>query len=364
MQKGSFQMKRNRFLLLIIMLMLILPSVKAQEDEALKVVVTFSILGDIVQNVGGEHIELSVIVGPNNDTHTFEPTPGDFIALADADLLFENGLEFESFLDEMYENSGSEAMRVEVSNGIDVLPFSEPVIEDGHLHEDENHDDEHDDHEDEDHDDEDEDHDDEHDEDHDDEHEHDDEHDEHGDEHDHGEFDPHWWMNPIQAIIAVENIRDTLMALDPANADAYAENADAYITSLQEVDEFIHEQLVELPSDRRLIVTTHDSLSYFADAYGFTVLSALRSISTEAAEPSPREIAELIEVVESAGVVAIFAENINNPELIEQIADAAGVAVAPSLYTDALGSDGSEGASYLDMLQYNVIAIVESLGQE
>ena len=340
-------MKRYSSLLLIIMLMLILPSISAQDDEPLKVVATFSIIGDIVQSVGGEHIELSVIVGPNNDTHTFEPTPGDFLALADADLLFENGLEFESFLDEMYENSGSEAMRVEVSNGIDVLPFSEPVIEDGHLHEDEDHDDEH-----------------EEGEDHDDEHDEDEDHDEHSDEHDHGEFDPHWWMNPVQAIIAVENVRDTLMALDPANTDAYAANADAYIMSLQEVDEFIREQLLELPSEQRLIVTTHDSLGYFADAYNFTVLSALRSLSTEAAEPSPREIAEIIAVVENTGVAAIFAENVNNPELIEQIADAAGVAVAPSLYTDALGSDDSEGESYLSMLQYNAIAIVESLGQE
>ncbi|GAB5491202.1 MAG: zinc ABC transporter substrate-binding protein AztC [Phototrophicaceae bacterium] len=343
-------MKRYVSVLLLSMFLLVLAPVSAQDDEALKVVASFSVLGDIVQNVGGEYIDLSVIVGINSDTHTFEPTPGDFVALSDADLIFENGLEFESFLDDMYTNSGSEAIRVEVSNGIDVLPFSEPVIEDGHLHTDEEESDDHnhaeeeasDDH------------------DHAEEEESDD-HD-HAEEHEHGEFDPHWWMNPIQAIIAVENVRDTLMSLDPLNAEAYAENADAYIISLQEMDIFIREQLLELPLDRRVIVTTHDSLGYFAEAYDFTILSALRSISTEAAEPSPREIADLIEVVESTGVVAIFAENISNPELIEQIANAADVVVAPSLYTDALGDKDSDGSSYLDMLQYNVITIVEALG--
>jgi ABC-type Zn uptake system ZnuABC Zn-binding protein ZnuA len=179
--------------------------------------------------------------------------------------------------------------------------------------------------------------------------------------HEHGEFDPHVWHDPNNAVVMVENIRAALVAADAANADTYNANAEAYATRLTELDAYIREQIALIPEANRILITSHDTFGYFGDEYGFEISSALESVSTEMADPSAGDIGELVEFIQAEGVPAIFAENVTNPDLMQRIADEAGVALGPTLYTDALGQPGTPGATYLDMLRYNVEVITTAL---
>ncbi|MBK9746018.1 MAG: zinc ABC transporter substrate-binding protein [Chloroflexi bacterium] len=179
--------------------------------------------------------------------------------------------------------------------------------------------------------------------------------------HEHGEFDPHIWHDPNNAVVMVENIRAALVAADAANADTYNANAEAYTAQLTELDAYIREQVATIPEANHIVVTSHDTFGYFGDEYGFEISSALESVSTEAADPSAGEIADLVEFIQAEGVPAIFAENVTNPDLMQRIADEAGVVLAPTLYTDALGQAGTPGATYLEMMRYNVDAITTAL---
>ncbi|MFZ4847893.1 MAG: metal ABC transporter solute-binding protein, Zn/Mn family [Caldilinea sp.] len=184
--------------------------------------------------------------------------------------------------------------------------------------------------------------------------------DDHG--HVHGEFDPHTWMSPLNAIVMVENIRDALVAADPANADLYAANAAAYVAELQQLDAEMRAQIDTIPVEHRKLVTTHELFSYFARDYGFELLgSALGSVTTEAADPGAGQIATLVEEIRTAVVPAIFVEDVGNPALMERIAQEAGVTVAPPLYTHGLGQAGSGAEDYLGMMRTNMQIIVEAL---
>lgn len=285
----------------------------AASDGRLQVVATDSILGDLTQNVGGEAIGLTTLVGPGSDTHTFEASPADTAALARADLVVEIGLGYEGWLDDLYAASESTAERVVVTEGLALLAAGE-------------------------------------------------EHEQEEAEHEHGEYDPHVWHSVANAILMVRAIGDALAAADPANAATYQANADAYIAELQALDQWVFEQVATLPAERRKLVTSHDTLSYFAERYGFEMVgTALGSTSTETADPSAGAMAALVEAIRAAGVPAIFAEEVASSEVMQQIAAEAGVPLGPPLYSDALGEAGSEGDSYLKMMRYNVTAIVNTL---
>lgn len=304
------------------------PTTAQSQDSPLPVVATFSILGDFVQAVGGDRIALRTLVGPDRDAHTFEPTPSDGAALTDAAVVFENGLGFEVWLDDLYAASGSDAPRVVVTEPITPLPItSEPDAAvaaaagspvSGEPAE--------------------------------------------GATAVAGEIDPHVWQDVGNAIRIVDAIRDGLAAVDPQGAATYAANADAYLAELRALDAAIVARIETLPAADRRLVTSHDALGYFAARYGFTIVgTALGSVSTEAADPSAGEIAALVEEIRAAGVPAIFAENIHSPELMERIAAEAAVELAPTLYTDALGGPGSDGADYVGMMTYNAGTIVDAL---
>jgi ABC-type Zn uptake system ZnuABC Zn-binding protein ZnuA len=289
------------------------------QPEPLKVVATFSILADWVHNVGGESIELTTIVPAGSDTHTFDPSPDQVASIAEADIIFEIGLGFEPWLDDMINASGASATRVVVSEGIEVLAFGDA-----------NHD----------------------------------EHEDHGDEegHDHGSEDPHIWGDVQNAINAVTIIEQALTEDDPASAETFATNATAYTAELETLDEHVRTETATIPEDGRKLVTTHDTFGYYAHAYGFEITgTALNSGSTEGGDPSARDIAELVQVIQDAGVPAIFAENVSNNGLMETIAAEAGVELAPPLYTDALGEPGGEAGTYIDMMTWNTATIVEAL---
>ena len=180
--------------------------------------------------------------------------------------------------------------------------------------------------------------------------------------HAHGEFDPHTWMSPLNALVMVENIRAALTAADPANAALYAANAAAYSDELQQLDADIRTQIDAIPVGQRKLVTTHELFGSFARDYGFELLgSALGSVTTEAADPGAGQMAALIEEIRTSGVPAIFVETVGNPALMEQIAQEAGVTLAPPLYTHGLGPAGSGAEDYLGMIRTNVQTIVEAL---
>ena len=291
----------------------------------LQVVATHSILGDLVKNVGGDKIALLVLVGAGGDAHTFEPTPQDIEQIAKAGLLFENGLEFEGWLDAAFTASDSKAQRVAVSAGIEPLAADEEA--EAHAE------DEADDHsaEDEDH---------------------------------HGEADPHIWQSVSNWILAAKNVRDALIKADPANATTYEANAAAYTAELEKLDMDIFAKANALPAAQRIMFTSHDALGYFAARYGFEVAgTGLASLSTEAADPSAAEVADLVQAIKAAGVPAVFTENTHNSQLMDQIALEAGVSLAPELYTDALGEPGSAGETYLKMMRNNISIIAGALGK-
>ncbi|MBM3983394.1 MAG: hypothetical protein FJ304_24615 [Planctomycetes bacterium] len=283
----------------------------------LRVVATYSILGDLVKNVAGDEAEVVTLVGPDGDAHTFDPSPQDGMTVADAQVIFENGVGFETWLDKLYSSSASKATRVVVTKG---LEFREGQCNHTKA-----------------------------------------EREKLGPAHEH-EDDPHVWHDVKNAIHMVEIIRDTLCEIDPGHADKYRANAAAYLAKLEALHAWVEKEVEAVPRDRRKLVTNHDTFGYFADRYGFTVAgTVLQSVSTEAGDPSAAEFAKLIEAVKAAKVPAIFAENVHNPKLMERLATEAGVRLAPPLYTDALGKPGSDGDTYEKMVRHNVTTIVEAL---
>jgi ABC-type Zn uptake system ZnuABC Zn-binding protein ZnuA len=294
------------------------PAPAAPGSPKLKVVATFSVLGDLVRAVGGERIDLRVLVGPESDAHTFDPSPADTIALAEAALVVENGLGFEPWLDRLYAASRSPAKRVVATAGLTDLIHTKG-------------------------------------------------HDDHGDrpgQEAHDDVDPHVWHDVRQGGHMVGVIRDALVQADPANAATYRANAERYLAELQALDAWIVERVATLPAARRKLVTAHDTFAYFARRYGFTIVgTALGAATTEVADPSAAQIAALVREIKAAGVPAIFAENVRNPRLMERIASEAGVQLVTGLYTDALGRPGSPGDSYVKMLRSNVERIVAALSR-
>lgn len=275
-------------------------------DDRLRVVATFSILGDVVANVGGDRVALTTLVGPDGDAHVYEPTPQDAAAIANAAVVFENGLGFEAWLDELVEGSGTTAVRVVTTDGIEAGVLVEEGVE---------------------------------------------------------EQDPHVWQDVRNEIVVAEHVRDALVAADPDGKDAYEANAAAYMDELEALDAEIEERVASLPAERRKLVTTHDAFGYFARRYGFEIVGTALPLSTEAADPAAGDVAALVDRIEAAGVPAIFAENIENQALLERIANDAGVEPGPDLYSDALGPAGSAGATYLGMMRTNVDAIVGALSR-
>ncbi|QOR37293.1 zinc ABC transporter solute-binding protein [Billgrantia diversa] len=313
--------------------MLALPAAIAA--ERVQVVTSFSILADMVQNVGGEHVEVTSLVGPDSDTHVFSPSPRDARSLADADLVVFNGLRFEGWMERLIGSSDYSGPLVTASDGIDKLDYHGQNSAHAHGH---------DDHEDD----------------------HDDDHDDHGqeeaaghDEHDHGDDDPHGWQDLAMGKVYVGNIRDGLIEADPDNEAAYRENAERYINEVEATDAEIRELLGEVP-DSTSVITGHDSFGYFASAYGIRFLSPV-GLSTEA-EPSAADMAQLIDVIREQNVRALFHENMTSPAVINQLAEETDLPIAGTLYADALAAEG-EASTYLGMMRHNAQVLHDALAE-
>ena len=341
----------------------------AASDAPIRVVATFSILGDMVSRIGGEHVAVTTLVGPGGDAHVYRPTPAAARAVSEADILVVNGLGFEGWLDRLIETTSFDGVRVVATKGVEPIAFEDhDEGHDAHAHgAEEEHDDEHGAHAhgaDEDHDDEhdahahgsDEDHDDEHDahahgaeEDHDDEH--------HG--HDHGAFDPHAWQSLRNAVTYVDNVTQALASSSPERASTFYENRADYVAEIEALDAEIRRMLAKLPDDARTIVTSHDAFRYFGRDYGLAFV-APHGLSTEF-EASAKDVVRLIELIRSQGIRAVFLENISDPRLLKRIADETGARIGGTLYPGALSGPEGPAPTYLDMVLHNARTLAQAL---
>ncbi|NIX77998.1 metal ABC transporter substrate-binding protein [Microvirga terricola] len=282
-------------------------SALAQSTDKLKVVATFSILGDLVRNVGGERIEVTTLVGPNGDAHVYSPTPADGRRLTEAKIVFTNGLGFEGWIDRLVKSSGTKAVAIQAAKGVKPLKSEE----EGHGH----------DH--------------------------------------HGGFDPHAWQNVANAKIYVANIRDVLIASDAAGKATYEANATAYLAKLDGVDDEIKTAIARIPADRRKIITSHDAFRYFEAAYGIEFISP-QGVSTDA-EASARDVAKIIQQIKREKIKAVFVENVTDPRLMDRIAKETGAKIGEPVFSDALSDSTGPAGTYIDMMRHNIRAFSSAL---
>jgi zinc/manganese transport system substrate-binding protein len=280
----------------------------AQAAEKVKVLASFSILGDLVREVGGEQVDVDLLVGPNVDMHNFQPSPADSRKFSDAKLVVINGLGLEGWADRLAKAAGYRGARLVASKGVKALA--------GHEHG-------------------------------------------HDGEGGHGRYDPHAWQDVGNVKIYVTNIRDALIGIDPANKAAYQQNAENYLKQLDALDRDIRVAWADIPKQRRRVITSHEAFDYYGNAYDVEFLGA-RGMS-EDAEPSARDIARLIQQIKKEKIKAFFVENISSNRLLDRIAQETGATVIGTLYSDALSPPGGPATTYIDMMHYNTRAITDAL---
>ena len=334
----------------------------AQSDRPIPVVATFSILGDMVKHIGGEHVDVTTLVGPDGDTHVYQPTPADARAVSEARVLVVNGLQFEGWLDRLIDASDFRGIRAVATEGIEPIAFDGEHDQGGSLEvqaEEAGHDHDHDDQAEAGHDHDREEHAEAATRDHDDDHD-DEAHAEAGhDHHDHGAFDPHAWQSLGHAVAYVDNITAALAQADPANAADFYQNRAAYGAEIEALDTEIRESVAGLPADRRIVVTSHDAFQYFGRDYGLTFI-APQGLSTES-EASAKDVARLIQQIRERDIRAVFIENVADPRLLKRIADETGAAIGGTLYPGALSGPDGPAPTYLDMMRHNAMTLAQAL---
>ena len=278
----------------------------AVAQEKMPVIATFSILGDLVKNVGGDRIEVGTLVGTNADSHVYAPTPADAKRAGAAKLVFINGLGFEGWITRLVKASGTKAPAITVSKGIKTRKMQA---------------------------------------------------DDHG--HGHTATDPHAWQSVSNAKIYVANIRDGLVAADPAGKSTYESNASAYLAKLEALEGEVKEAISKIPADRRRIITSHDAFGYFGAAYGIEFI-APTGVSTEAAV-SARDVAKIIAQIRKQKIPAVFMENVNDPRMMEQIAKESGAKIGGRLFSDALTDEKGPAPSYIEMMRHNIHQLATAL---
>lgn len=287
-----------------------LEPISLDAGEKLQVVATTNIVGDVVKQVGGQHIDLTILMGIGVDPHSYVPTPADTAAIHDAHVVFANGVGLETNLEEMLASSGGDATLIYLSHGL------EHRLAGGAAEEDE-----------------------------------------HGD--DKEGLDPHTWFDVKNVIHWVGTIKQALSSLDPANAEAYRANAEAYTKELEALDAWVVKQVATIPESNRKLVTNHPAFGYLASRYGLEQVGAVYPISPSS-EPSAQDIATLQDSIRAYGVPAVFTESTVNPKLAQQVARDTGVRLV-ALYSGSLGEPGSGAESYIDLIRFDVKAIVDAL---
>ena len=361
---------------IVLSIVLIACGTGSTTDEAtsdkINVLATTPMLGDFVNQIGGENINLTILMPLEADPHTYDPSPQDATKIADADVVFYVGLKYEpSALIKLVENtSNSDSVLVEVGESINPIEFSEEGHDDHKDHDDhdeEGHDDHdeegHDDHDEEGHDDHDEEGHDDHDEEGHDDHDEEghDDHDEEGHEghegHDHGAEDPHFWFDPLRVAMAAELMMNQLIELDPSNSEAYKTAGDAYISELNELDVTVSALIETVPSKNRKLITTHESLGYLEARYGVEVLTTIIPSLSSADEISPSQLVGVLDLIEDNDIEIIFVESEAPSVYAETIAEEANIKTVTGLWVETL----RENQVYTDWLTEQVELIVENL---
>lgn len=288
-------------------------SLAKAEAAKLNVVASFTIIGDLAEQVGGDRIALRTLVGPDGDAHVYEPRPSDAIAMAQADVVLVNGLQFEGFLTRLIEASGTSAPVVEVTKGIDVI--RDPAG--GHYHY-------------------------------------------YGGKavfHE-APFDPHAWQSVANGKIYALNIARAFCTADRDGCDTYNANAGAYLAKLTALEEEVRKAMDAIPPENRVVVVAHNAFRYFERAYGITFLSP-QGTSTES-EASAADVGAIVDEIKDRRAAAIFTENIADARLVQQIAKEAGLSVGGVLYSDALSRPDGPAPSYIDMMRHNTNTILKA----
>ncbi len=271
----------------------------ARAQGRLDVVASFSILGDLAKNVGGDRANVTTLVGPEGDVHVYTPAPSDAQKIAAAKLVVINGLGLEGWLPRLLQASGGKAPIMTATKGIAPLKLG-------------------------------------------------------------SDADPHAWQSVANAKIYVANIRDALIAADAADADLFRANAQAYLAKLDALEREVREAMAQIEPARRKVISTHDAFGYFAAAYGIQFIAPL-GVSTEA-EASARDIAGIITQIKTAKIPAVFLENISDPRLIRRISAETGARIGGTLYSDSLTAEKGDAPTYIDMVRHNIRVLTSALG--
>ena len=288
----------RRLFSVVLVVGLALTALPATAQDKLKIVASFSILGDMVRQVTGELASVTTIVGPDADAHVYMPNASDAKAVANADVIFLNGLGFETWSDTLIKTSGTKAEVFVATTGISPLKVE-------------------------------------------------------------GEIDPHAWNTLTNGVVYVTNIADGLSSADPKNAATYKANAKAYSARLMALHTRATAELNKLPEGARTVVTAHDAFGYFANAYGLNFLAPV-GVDTDA-EPSAKALAKLIDHLRKVGAGALFVENISSPALVHQIARETGIKIGGRLFSDALSERGGPATNYEKMFEHNLGTLIAAL---
>ena len=279
-----------------------------QAGEPLRVVATFSILGDLVKQVGGDAVQVTTLVPPGGDAHSYQPTPGDAKTIVQARLVVVNGLNMEGWLDRLIKASGTKAPVAVASSGVKAATMEEETGGGGKL-----------------------------------------------------ATDPHAWQDLANGRVYVHNIAEALASADPANAAGFRQRAESYDRELADLDGWVRRQISQVPAAKRKIITSHDAFGYFGRAYGIAFLAPV-GLSTES-EPTAAGLGRLSNQIRKEGIKALFIENMTDPRLIKTLARDTGAVVGGTVYSDSLSEDGGPADSYVKMFHHNVPAFVEAMQQ-
>jgi zinc/manganese transport system substrate-binding protein len=278
----------------------------AHAADKVKAVASFSILGDMVRQVGGDRVDVVTLVGPDGDAHVFSPTPADAKTLASSQLFFVNGLGFEGWMERLEKSSGFKGKTIVASKG--VKPHTMVEEEGGEAE---------------------------------------------------TITDPHAWQDLANGKLYVANIRDGLVAADPEGKAIYDANANTYLDAIAAEETAVKQALGALPEARRSIITSHDAFGYFGAAYGLEII-APEGVSTES-EASAQDVAKIIRQIKAEHIPAVFLENVTDHRLLDQIARETGAKIGGTLYSDALSGPAGPAPNYLDMFRHNVGTLTAAL---
>ena len=286
--------------------LLVAPVGTVQAADPIKVAASFSVLGDMVKQIGGDRVVISTFVGPNGDAHVYEPTPGDAKTLSASAILVVNGLGLEGWMNRLQKSSGFKGKVITATQGIKTRQMEEE---------------------------------------------------------EHGKTrkitDPHAWQSLANGRVYVANIRDGLIAVDPAGRDAYDANAKKFLADIDAVEQEVKDSIAKLPPARRKIITTHDAFGYFGATYGLEFI-APEGVSTES-EASAKDVAKIIRQIKAEKIPAVFLENVTDRRLLDQIARETSAKIGGTLYSDALSEPNGPAGTYLDMFRNNIQALTAAL---